>query len=293
MCAEGMRSLYLATLSGTHIAMRHLEATGAQALPVLCRALKNRDPVVRMRAAWVLGRIGTEAGDALPALRKAADDPAWYVADEARRALARVAPGDPPRELSTPVAIDNPQPVKVEDRDTAWRLDNGLLSCEVDKNTGSLVMLRQEGDSRNLFGAKGAWYATFPWTLPRGMAPPKWIEKQARIVRQSDDLVEVAVTLRLDAPRPIVEEQHFVLRRGVSGVYQFAVFRKPREGQAVSGIIFDYARFMKADANIFRHAAVSDSLQGELYTPEQAGTKQCDRSPVRRPVVGQVFLVCV
>lgn len=58
------------------------------------------------------------------------------------------------------------------------------------------------------------------------------------------------------------------MRRGVSGVYQFAVFRKPEESRVPPGVTFDYGRFMKADLNVFHSGAVSDSLQGKLYSPD-------------------------
>ena len=86
---QGMRSLYLGTLSGVHIAMRYLEGAGAKAVPVLNDALASRDPLVRMRAAWVLGRIGPSAVAAVPTLRRAANDSVPSVADEARRRWRR------------------------------------------------------------------------------------------------------------------------------------------------------------------------------------------------------------
>ena len=263
----GMRNLYLATLSGVHIAMRYLEAAGEKAVPVLRTALASPEPVVRLRAAWVLGRIGPVATAAAPALRRAAQDPDRAVADEARRALARVTPDEPRLALSVPAAPVAAPPVRFEDRGATLWLDNGLVSCEVDKANGSLVSLRRAGDARNIFGARGSWYATHPWWLA-GRAAPRPFVSAARVVRQNDDLVEVAVTLRCEEPRPLTQEQHYVVRRGVSGVYQFAAYRKPREAPPVEAV-FDYARFMKADASLFRRAAVSDSLQGELYSPEK------------------------
>ncbi len=266
---QGMRTLYLATLSGVHIAMRYLEGAGAKAVPVLCDALTSRDPQVRTRSAWVLGRIGPAAIAALPALRMAASDPEWYVADEARRALAKVQPDKAPLKLSIPQETASASSVKIEDRAQTFFLDNGLISCEVNKVTGNLVSLHRAGDSRNVYAEKQQWYATYPWTLPRGMGRPKPIRCEARVLRQSEDLVEVVITSQLELPRPITQEQHYVLRRGVSGIYQFAVFRKPAETQAHPENVFDYCRFMSVDPGIFRYGAVSDSLQGRLFCPEE------------------------
>jgi rhamnogalacturonan endolyase len=59
------------------------------------------------------------------------------------------------------------------------------------------------------------------------------------------------------------------MRRGVSGVYQFGVFSKPQENpsEMPSGLdlTFRNERVMKVDSSIFHYAAVSDSLQGEIY----------------------------
>lgn len=271
---EGMRGLYMATLSGVHISMHSLEAAGGLAVPVLEKTLEHADPVRRMRAAWVLGRLGAVATVALPALRKAADDPVWYVADEARRALARVSPDEPVRQPSRPAEPRETPPVTVDELEKTVVLGNGLVSCEVEKASGSLVSIQRAGDDRDLLGTNGAWYATLPWVIRRGESIPRWQSPECRVVQNGDDCAEVVVTRRLDAPRPIVQEQHFVLRRGVSGVYEFAVFRKPQEMEPAPKSPFDYGRFMKADARILRCAAVSDTLHGELDDPDTSAKQK-------------------
>lgn len=271
---EGMRSLYMATLSGVHIAMSYLEAAGVRALPTLIQTLSSPDALKRMRAAQVLGKIGPAAASACRELESLCADPARFVADEAHRALALIRQNsEAPPKQATSDFLEQPA-VQIEDRGAVFALSNGLVALEVDKAKGTLVSLQKAGDARNLFGPKGAWYSTFPWTLPRGMGVPAFVEKTARVVRSTPDLVEVAVRLALEKPRPLVLEHHYVLRRGVSGVYRFAVLEKPAESEIPKDSILDYALFMKVDAHVFDHAAVSDTLQGRLQSPEKAAELQ-------------------
>jgi epoxyqueuosine reductase len=62
------------------------------AIPALCRALDDQDPVVRAHAAWALGRIDHRVPALANRLRKEADD---MVAAELRAALAQT-----PRETA-------------------------------------------------------------------------------------------------------------------------------------------------------------------------------------------------
>ena len=49
-------------------------------LPELIKQLKDIDPEKRRRAIFALKSLGSEARDALPAIREAMKDPDWYVA---------------------------------------------------------------------------------------------------------------------------------------------------------------------------------------------------------------------
>jgi HEAT repeat protein len=63
---------------------------GAAAVPALIEVLDSDDYVACVNAAGALGRIGAEAGAAIPALTKATHDKNSQVCDEARKALARI-----------------------------------------------------------------------------------------------------------------------------------------------------------------------------------------------------------
>ena len=120
----GMRNLYQATVSGVYIAMRHLEAAGNRSLPVLLETLSDSDPLKRMRAAFVLGKLGPAASTALAPLQALEKDPTRYVADEARRSLARIR--QEPDPAPVPVAEISSESVSAEDLGSVYRLTNGL-----------------------------------------------------------------------------------------------------------------------------------------------------------------------
>lgn len=265
---EGMRNLYMATLSGVHIAMSHLEAGGVKALPVITDLLSDSDPLKRMRAAFLLGRIGPPATSSLERLKMLEKDPVEYVATEVQPAVARILQ-QPRAPIVKRSFAKAPHPVTVEDGGQTFHLQNGLLHVGIDKSKGTVVSLSRPVDTRNLFGEKGSWYNTFPWTLPRGSRVPSYTQTKARIVRQSPELIEIAVNLSLEKPRPLQIEHHYVMRRGLSGIYRFTVMDKPEENNIPENSIFDFALFMKVDGSIFRRAAVSDTLQGELEPPEK------------------------
>lgn len=65
----------------------HLRAR--QAIPAARRALRDRDPLVRMRAAQALGRIGDQR--AVPLLLRALEDEWWHVRYAAQDALAALS----------------------------------------------------------------------------------------------------------------------------------------------------------------------------------------------------------
>ena len=61
-----------------------------RALPVLIRALEDKDPQVRSGAAVALGELGSEAASALPALKQALSDKDSQVREAAAKALGKI-----------------------------------------------------------------------------------------------------------------------------------------------------------------------------------------------------------
>src|SRR5262245_14140001 len=71
---------------------RCLIEIGKPAVPFLTAALRDPSPEARARAAWLLGRIGVEAEEALPALADLSRDADESVRREAGAAARRIGP---------------------------------------------------------------------------------------------------------------------------------------------------------------------------------------------------------
>src|SRR5262249_31493472 len=67
---------------------------GRDAVPALICALKDQDGHVRDSAVWILGRIGPEAEEALPALAEALGDRHWFVSHHAEQAIRWITEED-------------------------------------------------------------------------------------------------------------------------------------------------------------------------------------------------------
>jgi vesicle coat complex subunit len=71
-------------------ALGRIGTAAREAVPALASALEHPDPIVRRNAAWALASIGTAASTAIPGLERALADPDPAVREEAREALAKV-----------------------------------------------------------------------------------------------------------------------------------------------------------------------------------------------------------
>jgi hypothetical protein len=69
---------------------------GPPAVPDLIAALQSTDPEVRLQAAQVLARMGSDARDAVPYLIRLLDDPDERIRKTAARTLGRVGPDAAP-----------------------------------------------------------------------------------------------------------------------------------------------------------------------------------------------------
>jgi HEAT repeat protein len=94
--AGGQTAAILAALSDPEdtvrvAAARSLVMIGKSALPGLLQALESDDAVMRALAASALGRMGTAAKSALPALEKLKADPQTAVQQAAQIAIRRIS----------------------------------------------------------------------------------------------------------------------------------------------------------------------------------------------------------
>jgi hypothetical protein len=89
---------------------------GPPAVPDLVAALQSTDPEIRLPAAQVLARMGSDARDAVPYLIPLLDDPDERIRKTAARTLGRIGPAAAPavpalmRTLLQPDPAPPPQP---------------------------------------------------------------------------------------------------------------------------------------------------------------------------------------
>ena len=76
----------------SHAAADALGRIGPPAVPQLVAALQSTDPEVRLQAAQVLARMGSDARDAVPYLIHLLDDPDERIRKTAARTLGRIGP---------------------------------------------------------------------------------------------------------------------------------------------------------------------------------------------------------
>jgi HEAT repeat protein len=119
-------------------------------IPALIGSLKSRDPEVRFHAAQLLGRIGPEARDAIPALIAVLNEPlgdeypTWDPARGAARALGRMGPNQ--EAIAALVEVISPK--KVEPLLAGFRrpVDVGLPAFDVRLLVGAMrIMAAMDG----------------------------------------------------------------------------------------------------------------------------------------------------
>ena len=134
-------------------------------------------------------------------------------------------------------------------------LSNGIITLGI-TGAGEATSLKYEG-SKNLFMSAGIYF-DFNTSKSQAFSPDK-----AEIVRQTDDLVEVLYSNTKSDPH---RKLGFILRKGVSGVYVYAVF-EGTPGSANDAI--REARINFRPNKTFLDGYVDDQMQGMIPSPEE------------------------
>ncbi|HWU50644.1 MAG TPA: polysaccharide lyase family protein [Asticcacaulis sp.] len=124
-------------------------------------------------------------------------------------------------------------------------LDNGLIHVVVDSGTGQVTSFQQMLDRRTELIAKGQslyWDANGePDAPPAGVDVPKkgyyrplQHEGLAKLVSSTPDLADVEVEAAPTPAFPFAVEYHFVMKKGLSGLYAYAALRHPADQPAAT-----------------------------------------------------------
>ena len=160
------------------------------------------------------------------------------------------------------VAVWQPSPGKVT-------LANGIVTLVLDEKTGHLLSLRRVGDSRELLGAGGG-YQHFDWR-PLNPAPKEPTlslsgSPQFKITASREDCAEVSFDYPPDAKRPFEFDFRYVLRRGDSGFYVYAVMRKPKDQPDIQVEAAGWK--LRVNPQVFNYRFMHDRLQGPFVPQE-------------------------
>ena len=93
---------------------------------------------------------------------------------------------------------------------------------------------------------------------------------QAKVMRQSDELVEVAFVRDPAGPFLFRTVLHYVLRRGDSGFYLYMT--AAHDAQMPAGYIVQYAYNLRLAPQYFDYIAVDDVRRHISHTCEEEGT---------------------
>jgi rhamnogalacturonan endolyase len=272
---EGGRDLPFSSRSYVNKAMDALECAGLEAVPLLLSALRSADPVVRSRAAVILGNIRPEAQDAVAELVKALNDEKWHIRWEAARALEKIVPDDRDVEAKIQGAALAPvdglsedirSGVTVEDNGSTVTLRNGIVSVEINKQNANIVSLYKSGKRENLLGNGGKLYWDVNWNNLAGSWSPNG-PAEYRVVAQSKEFAEISLRYSEIEGVPFDVDIRFALHWDSSGVYVYSIFKKRQGTPDVNvGYISNHLKFSDA---VFNYRFINDKLQGEMVKTQE------------------------
>lgn len=155
-------------------------------------------------------------------------------------------------------------------------LANALISIVVDKATGHTTSIRLTGslhgnaDVNLVSGQNGGGYSTFNYTLGTSAVAKDISGGVYRLVSQSPERVEIAITADDPATLPFLVELHIALEQGSPGVYYWMVYRYPTE--MPDGAIIAQLRYAVAAGDPSFQYFIVDDKRGVQQRPANPAT---------------------
>lgn len=151
--------------------------------------------------------------------------------------------------------------VTVKDQGDTVVMENGFVTAVIDKHRAEISSVTLK-DARNLLNPRGVSFDA------EGFGPGKTQTGlrggEPEIVTQGPDIAELKFTDR-SFVNFLSAEMHFVMRRGVSGVYEYLVMRHG-PGQP-AGHIGQLRWVLRGEPEILTHAFASAGKQGKMIQP--------------------------
>ena len=151
-------------------------------------------------------------------------------------------------------------------------IDNGLVRLGISED-GRLQELSLRGGPN--LASSGYWNANSNGYDAAGESvPPRFavLAGEVDVVRQSDDLVEIAFVRQPTEPLFFQTALHYVLRRGESGFYLYMT--AAHEAQMPAGAITQYAYNLRLNPRYFDYIAVDEARRQVSHSCEEEATAE-------------------
>ncbi|HLL69466.1 MAG TPA: polysaccharide lyase family protein [Micromonosporaceae bacterium] len=197
-----------------------------------------------------------------------------------RTALGLIGAAAGTAALGSPGAAFAAEPTDVEliDDGTTVTLRNSLISATVNKANARTTSLQLIGSAHGnegfniLGGARGGGYTTFNYRIGETSFVKAVSGGSYRVVSQTPDRVEIAITVNDSALLPFVVETHVALERNAPGLYYYLIFRYPTE--MPDGLNIGQLRYaFSAEDDSFTYFVVDDE-RGVQQRPTIEQTQQ-------------------
>nr|GMD54667.1 probable rhamnogalacturonate lyase B [Ipomoea batatas] len=174
------------------------------------------------------------------------------------------------------------KPVKVEVVEDSVMMDNGIVSVNFSKSTGSIVGIKYQGidnllSTTNKETDRGYW--DIDWNRPnvKTSSSFKILATNFTVISKAENQAEISFTKVFktgdETDIPINFDKRFIMLAGSSGFYTYAIYDHPKGGPDVD---IDQTRVVfKLSTSSFKYLAVSDKIQGDMpsYAEREASPK--------------------
>jgi len=149
-------------------------------------------------------------------------------------------------------------------------MDNGLVTAVIDKEKAEITTVTLRG-ARNLLSPRGVTFDAEGFGVGKNEAGLRG--GQAMIVSSGPDIAEVKFTDPSFVMNFLNAEMHFVMKKGVPGVYEYLVMRHG-PGQP-AGSVGQLRWVFRGDSRLLNHAFGSATKQGRMISQDAfSGAKQ-------------------
>ncbi|KAK7386695.1 hypothetical protein VNO78_27030 [Psophocarpus tetragonolobus] len=180
------------------------------------------------------------------------------------------------REINSPV---NHSEVKLNVQNNQVIMENGIIRVTFSKPEGTILGISYNGinnvlEARNKFNNRG--YFDIVWNKP-GSTSRLWGIQGSKftVIEENENQIEVSFSRAWDmqdSNLPINIDKRYILRKGSSGLYIYAIFEHPEHFPALE---IDHIRIVfKLQENRFHYMAIADDRQRVMPTSEDRSIGQ-------------------